>query len=153
MSRRPCSASAAKLDHPLADVRARLEAEAAKLGINVSMTVTSIEVTARGFRLCRYDHGRHVRIAGLPTVSANELIRDRLGRIPSPIPAIASRQAYFTLLNRAKSVNYDSQGHPVGVLMFGDHLYLYEDIGVGCVRPIVIEEVNPEEAGKYGQVA
>lgn len=153
MTRRPCSASATKLDHPLADVRARLESEAAKIGINVSMTATSIEVTAHGFRLCRFEHGHHVRISGLKVVSADELIRERLGRIPSPIPYIASRQAYFTLLNRAQSTHFNSQGHPVGVLTLGDHLYLYEDVGVGCVRPIVIEEVNPEEASNYGQVA
>lgn len=143
-TRRHCGRSAAMRDHPLAEVREILEQRATVRGINVSMTPTAIEVTPKGFRLCRVGRGvAHVPIPGVREVNANWLIRRRLGALPELPYQDTRRQISFALLDRARKTRFDASGRPTGPLIVGDHAYLYIDVGVGCVRAIVVEEVVP----------
>lgn len=149
-TRRPCNASMAKLDHPLADVRAELERLAASHGFNPSMTPTGIEITRTGFRLCRFSHvGTHVPIPGIPEVNADRIIRNRLGRLPELPYRDTRKQLSFALLARARSTRFDPGGRPTGPLFLGDHAYLYIDEGIGCVRPFVVEEVPPISVAEF----
>lgn len=143
-AQRSCNESATKRDHPLAEARDILEQRAMARGINISMTPTVIEVTRDGFRLCRIGRGgTFVPIPDVREVNADWLIRRRLGRLPEAPYRDTKKQLGFMLLDRARGTRFDAGGRPTGPLTVGDHAYLYVDMGVGCVRPFVVEEVYP----------
>ncbi len=143
-TQRSLSPSAAMLDHPLAETREILEERARARRIDLNTVTTAIEVTQKGFRLCRVGRGgAYVPIPGVREVNADWLIRRRLGRLPEAPYRDTKKQISFRLLDRARGTRFDAGGRPTGPLIVGDHAYLYIDMGVGCVRPFVVEEVYP----------
>ncbi|MBI4090355.1 MAG: hypothetical protein HY421_03045 [Candidatus Kerfeldbacteria bacterium] len=74
--------------------------------------------------------------------------RKRRAAVP-PINRYGSIQAHHCLLQRAARLGLTFNGRPTGVFQNRDKLYLYEDVGVGCVRPRIVKRLKPLNAWDY----
>lgn len=75
--------------------------------------------------------------------------RVRPARRPPALNRYGSIQAYHVLLQRARRLGLDFGGRPTGVKQVGDKVFLYEDMGVGCVKPRVVKRVKPVSARRF----
>ena len=72
----------------------------------------------------------------------------RKSRVPQLVER-ASRQAYHALLDRARKLKLDFNGHVTGIKQDGNKIYLTVDKGVGCTRCYVVKRVKPLNAKDY----